>query len=83
MAPSALTKFVVPANAGTPAMSAIALIATARSRVSALGQTPSAKGNARGYGSRRSPGRPAESLCEAATLPQGGGESREASPCPA
>ena len=49
---------VVPANAEEPSVSAIALIAAARIRVSALEQTPSAKGDARGYGSRRSPGRP-------------------------
>src|ERR1019366_8040590 len=49
---------VVPANAGTHTPCLLVL---------ALGQIPSATSKARGYGSLRSQGRPAESLCEAAT----------------
>src|ERR1035437_5642151 len=52
---------VVPANAGTHTPCLLVL---------ALGQIPSATSKARGYGSLRSQGRPAESLCEAPTASQ-------------
>jgi hypothetical protein len=48
-------------------VSAIALIAAARILVSALEQRPFSIFEARGDGSLRSQGRPAESLCEAMT----------------
>jgi hypothetical protein len=49
---------VIPANAGTPSVSATALIAALCYLVLALGRRPSINRHARGYGSWRSPGRP-------------------------
>ena len=56
-----------PCERRDPSVSAIALIAAARTLVSVPEQRPFFAFEARGDGSLRSQGRPAESLCEATT----------------
>src|SRR6266704_371096 len=57
-----------PCERRDPSVSAIALIAASRTLVSAPEQRPFIHFEARGYGSLRSQGRPAERSCEATTL---------------
>src|SRR6266436_3899682 len=57
-----------PCERRDPSVSAIALIAAARTLVSALEQRPFFTFEARGDGSLRSQGRPAERLCEATSV---------------
>src|SRR6266581_2428197 len=57
-----------PCERRDPSVNAIALIAAARTLVSALEQRPFFTFGARGDGSLRSQGRPAERLCEATTI---------------
>src|SRR5260370_37228294 len=57
-----------PCERRDPSVSAIALIAAARTLVSALEQRPFFTFEARGYGSLRSQGGLAERLCEATTV---------------